>query len=78
MWNKDYVTNLNQMADGELFGFRDTTPWAKKEVKKIITKERLIEMKKLIDKGDKSAADMMREIGEALDRFEKRISNKKE
>jgi len=60
----------------ELFGFRDNTPWAKKGVKKIITKERLIEMKKLIDKGDKSAAEMMREIGEALERFEKRISNK--
>jgi len=64
------------MADGELFGFRDNTPWAKKGVKKIITKERLIEMKKLIDKGDRSAAEMMREIGEALERFEKRISNK--
>ncbi len=64
------------MPDGELFGFSDMTPWAKKGVKKIITKERLIEMKKLIDKGDKNAAEMMREIGEALDRFEKRISNK--
>ena len=66
------------MADGELFGFKDMTPWAKKGVKKIITKERLIEIKQMLDRGDKGAAAKLREIGEALDRFEKRISNRHE
>jgi hypothetical protein len=60
----------------ELFGFRDNTPWAKKGVKKIITKERLIEVKKMLDRGDKEAAKKLREIGEALEAFERRISNK--
>ncbi len=63
-------------SDGELFGFSDMTPWAKKGVKKIITKERLIEIKQMLDRGDKGAAAKLREIGEALDRFEKRIRNK--
>lgn len=64
------------MADGQLFGFRDNTPWAKKGVKKIITKERLIEIKQLMDRGDKSAAEQLREIREALEAFDRRISNK--
>ena len=66
------------MADGELFGFKDMTPWAKKGVKKIITKERLIEIKQMLDRGDKGAAAKLREIGEALEKFEKRISNRHE
>lgn len=64
------------MSDGELFGFKDMTPWAKKGVKKIITKERLIEIKQMIDRGDKNAAAKLREIGEALENFERGISNK--
>lgn len=64
------------MPDGELFGFKDNTPWAKKGVKKIITKERLIEVKQMLDRGDKGAAAKLREIREALEAFERRISNK--
>ena len=62
--------------DGELFGFRDNTPWAKKGVKKIITKERLIEIKQMMDRGDKDAATAMRELREALEAYDRRISNK--
>ena len=65
------------MADGELFGFKDMTPWAKKGVKKIITRERMEEVKKLLEKKDgRGAAQILRDINEKLERFEKRISNK--
>jgi len=65
------------MADGELFGFKDMTPWAKKGVKKIITRELMEEVKKLLEKKDgRGAAQILRDINEKLERFEKRISNK--
>lgn len=65
------------MVDGELFGFKDMTPWAKKGVKKIITRERMEEVKKLLDKKDgRGAAQVLRDINDKLERFERRISNK--
>lgn len=65
------------MADGELFGFKDNTPWAKKGVKKIVTRERLDEAKKLLDKKDgRGAAAILRDMNDKLERFEKRITNK--
>jgi len=65
------------MADGELFGFKDMTPWAKKGVKKIITRERMEEVKKLLEKKDgRGAAQVLRDMNEKLERFERRISNK--
>jgi len=65
------------MDDGELFGFKDMTPWAKKGVKKIITRERMEEVKALLDKKDgRGAAQILRDMNEKLERFEKRISNK--
>jgi len=65
------------MADGELFGFKDMTPWAKKGVKKIITRERMEEVKKLLEQKDgRGAAQILRDMNEKLERFEKRISNK--
>lgn len=67
------------MADGELFGFKDMTPWAKKGVKKIITRERLEEVKALLEKkDDRGAAQVLRDMGERLEKFERRITNKKE
>lgn len=65
------------MADGELFGFKDMTPWAKKGVKKIVTRERLDEAKKLLENNNgRGAAAILRDINDKLERFEKRISNK--
>jgi len=65
------------MADGELFGFKDMVPWAKKGVKKIITRERMEEVKALLEKKDgRGAAQILRDMNEKLERFEKRISNK--
>ena len=67
------------MADqGSLFGFKDMTPWAKKGVKKVITKERLVEVQRLLDNKDgRGAAEKLREMNEGLERFERRISNQK-
>lgn len=65
------------MADGELFGFKDMNPWAKKGVKKIITRERMEEVKKLLDKKDgRGAAQVLRDMNERLEKFERSISNK--
>ena len=65
------------MADGELFGFKDNTPWAKKGVKKVITRERLEEVKQLLERKDgRGAAAILRDMNDKLERFERRISNK--
>lgn len=65
------------MADGELFGVNDMAPWAKKGVKKIITPERLKEVQALLEKKDgRGAAQILRDMNEGLEKFEKSISNK--
>lgn len=62
---------------GSLFGPRDMTPWAKKGVKKIVSRERLAEVQKLLEKKDgKGAAAKLREMNDDLERFERRIGNK--
>lgn len=61
----------------ELFGFSDMTPWAKKGIRKIITKERMEQIKKLLEKKDsRGAAAKLRDLGEKLEAFNRRISNK--
>jgi hypothetical protein len=61
----------------ELFGFRDMTPWAKKGIKKIITRERLKEVQELLAKDPRGAAAKLREMREKLEAFDRRINNKK-
>jgi len=64
------------MSQHELFGFNDTRP--KLTLKKIITKERMDEVKRLLDKKDgKGAAQKLRELNEELEKVERRIKNKK-
>lgn len=67
---------------GELFGFEDLRPrlnLAKAEIKKIVTKERIEEMKRLYAAGDaRSLLDVLERVNEKLDKLDKRISNKKQ
>jgi hypothetical protein len=64
------------MADQkELFGFEDNRP--KLSLKKIITKERLQEVQKLLEKKDGlSAEQRLRELRYDLEKLERRISNR--
>ncbi len=65
------------MTQTDLFGFEDMRP--KLILKKIITKERMEEVKKLMDKGDsRSAAEKLSDLNEALEKLERRITNKKQ
>lgn len=65
------------MNQHELFGFKDTRP--KLSLKKVITRERMEEVQKLLDKNDgRGAAEKLRELNEALEKIERRISYKKE
>ena len=60
-----------------LFGFEDMRP--KLGLKKIITRERMEEGKRLMKKGDnKGAAELIRDIRYKLEAIERRISNKPE
>lgn len=61
----------------ELFGFNDTRP--RLTLKKVITKERMDEVKRLLDKKDsKGAAERLREMREELEKIERRITYRKE
>ncbi len=65
------------MTQRDLFGFEDMRP--KVSLKKIITRERMEEVKKLMDKGDsRSAAEKLADLNEALEKLERRITNKKQ
>ncbi len=65
------------MTQTDLFGFEDMRP--KLILKKIITKERMEEVRKLMDKGDdRSAAERLSDLNEALEKLERRITNKKQ
>lgn len=58
----------------ELFGFSDITPWAKKGVKKIITRDRLEEVQRLLESGkSRGAAEIFRDIHERLEEFNRKI-----
>jgi hypothetical protein len=60
-----------------LFGFEDMRP--KLGLKKIITRERMEEGKRLMKKGDnKGAAALIRDIRYKLEAIERSISNKPE
>jgi uncharacterized membrane protein (DUF106 family) len=62
------------MTQTDLFGFEDMRP--KLILKKIITKERMEEVRKLMDKGDdRSAAERLSDLNEALEKLEKRIKH---
>lgn len=62
------------MTQRDLFEFEDMRP--KVSLKKIITKERMEEVRKLMDKGDdRSAAEKLSDLNEALDKLEKRIKH---
>jgi hypothetical protein len=51
----------------------------KVSLKKIITRERMEEVRKLMDKGDgRSAAEKLADLNEALEKLERRITNKKQ
>jgi hypothetical protein len=59
----------------ELFGFQDTRP--KLSLKKIITKERLQEVQKLIDERKMMSAEQrLREMRYELENLERRINHK--
>lgn len=65
------------MTQRDLFGFEDMRP--KVSLKKIITKERMEEVKKLMDKGDsRGAAEKLGDLNEALEKLERRITHKKQ
>ncbi len=65
------------MTQRDLFGFEDMRP--KLSLKKIITKERMEEVKKLMDKGDsRGAAEKLGDLNEALEKLERRITHKKQ
>jgi hypothetical protein len=65
---------LYAMTQTDLFGFEDMRP--KLILKKIITKERMEEVRKLMDKGDdRSAAERLSDLNEALEKLEKRIKH---
>lgn len=65
------------MTQRDLFGFEDMRP--KVSLKKIITRERMEEVKKLMDNGDdRSAAERLSDLNEVLEKLERRITNKKQ
>lgn len=65
------------MTQTDLFGFEDMRP--KVSLKKIITRERMEEGKKLMDQGDdRSAAERLADLNEALEKLERRITHKKQ
>lgn len=65
------------MTQTDLFGFEDMRP--KVSLKKIITRERMEEVRKLMDQGDdRSAAEKLADLNEALEKLERRITHKKQ
>ncbi len=66
---------------GELFGFEDLRPrlnLAKAEIKKVVTKERIAEMKKMYEAGNaKGLLSLLESVNDKLDRLDKRLTNKK-
>ena len=59
----------------DLFGFQDMRP--KLSVKKVITKERMQEIQRLLESKDSlGAAQKLRELRYGLEAIERRISNK--
>lgn len=64
------------MNQRELFGFTDMRP--RLTLKKVITKERMDEVKRLLDKKDgRGAAEKLREMRYELEKVERRIGSKK-
>lgn len=62
------------MAQQNLFGFKEMLP----KIKVPISAARIKEAKELVAKGDgRGAAEKLREIREGLEKYERRISNKK-
>lgn len=63
------------MSQAELFGFNDMRP--KLSLKKVITRERMQEIKDLLDKKDgRGAAEKLRDLRYGLEALERRITNK--
>ena len=63
------------MEQKDLFGFNDMRP--KLSVKKVITKERLQEVQRLLENKDSlGAAQKLRELRYGLEAIERRIRNK--
>ena len=59
-----------------IFGFKENLPSLK--LKKIVSKERIAEMNKLYAKGDfRGTAEMLSDLNDKLERFDKRLKNKK-
>ena len=57
-----------------LFGFKEMLP----KTKVPISKEKILEAQRLIEKNDgKGAAEVLRGLRDSLERYERRISNKK-
>lgn len=57
-----------------LFGFKESLPHVR--LKKIVSKERIEEMKALYKKGDiRGTCEMLQDLQEKLDRFDKRLKN---
>lgn len=64
------------MTQRDLFGFDDMRP--KLSLKKIITKERLEEVKRLLDKhDDRSAVEKLEDLRDELEKLDRRLSNRK-
>lgn len=62
------------MSQQSLFGFKDMRPQA--SLRKIITKERILEVQEMLKKRDsKAAVEALREMRYKLEALEKRIRN---
>ena len=60
----------------QLFSARDMAP--RPQLKKIITRERMEEVRKLIDSGQMSiAARQLADLNDSLEQIEKRLTNKR-
>ncbi len=58
------------------FGFKDSQPHLK--LKKIVTKERIAEMNKLLSEGKiNGTCALLSDLNDKLERYEKRITHKK-
>jgi hypothetical protein len=66
------------MQDGDnqlpLFGFEEMRP--KASLKKIITRERMEEVKSLLYSNPEKSAQCLRELNEKLEEFERRINSR--
>lgn len=67
------------MEQKELFGPQDTIPKVSTILKKVISKERLIEASNIYKSGDnKTSAQILSDLNDGLERIERRIFNKKD